>query len=352
MFKKLLTALTALVMGGGMLVGQVTVLPTSSGSGGGGGTNCTPVNIGGSSNPINFSTALAGGRCQNIVLTPTSAVTGLTFSGGLDTFSDMFVQFVQGGTGYTVDPSGFASNLHSNGCTPAATSLAVTNWTIHYIAGTDVYDVIGCSSPNAPTPLPVSAGGIGVGTVTGIVKGNGTSPVSGITLPADATKYLDGTGAFTVPTGGSSPLLYGASTNAVAGSSAALDTYTAPAATFAVGDWVHIWVDLRKTGANASCIVGLYFGNSNSAGTNTVTLAAADTRASMQVDVRITGSSAEAISGVTIPASGGGFFTGSTQTFVDATSAISGTIAIAPTMFSCNASDTIKIAAWSVLRFR
>lgn len=40
-------------------------------------------------------------------------------------------------------------------------------------------------------------------TITGILQGNGTA-ISGIALPADATKFLNGTGAFTVPGAASS----------------------------------------------------------------------------------------------------------------------------------------------------
>lgn len=51
-------------------------------------------------------------------------------------------------------------------------------------------------------PLTVSNGGTGATTLTGILKGNGTAAATAITIPADATKYLDGTGAFSTPPGG------------------------------------------------------------------------------------------------------------------------------------------------------
>ncbi len=50
--------------------------------------------------------------------------------------------------------------------------------------------------------LPVANGGTAAATLTGILQGNGTSPVTAITVPADATKFLDGTGAFSVPSSG------------------------------------------------------------------------------------------------------------------------------------------------------
>lgn len=48
----------------------------------------------------------------------------------------------------------------------------------------------------------VAHGGTGVATLTGILKGNGTSAVTAITLPADATQFLNGTGAFSTPASG------------------------------------------------------------------------------------------------------------------------------------------------------
>lgn len=56
-------------------------------------------------------------------------------------------------------------------------------------------------SVQAVTIFTVPQGGTGVGTITGILKGNGTSPFTATALPADATKYLDGTGAFSTPAG-------------------------------------------------------------------------------------------------------------------------------------------------------
>lgn len=50
--------------------------------------------------------------------------------------------------------------------------------------------------------LPVASGGTGAVTLTGILEGNGTSPVTAIALPADATQFLNGTGAFSTPVSG------------------------------------------------------------------------------------------------------------------------------------------------------
>lgn len=44
--------------------------------------------------------------------------------------------------------------------------------------------------------LEVTSGGTGASGLTGLIKGNGTSAMTAITIPADATKFLDGTGAF------------------------------------------------------------------------------------------------------------------------------------------------------------
>lgn len=43
-----------------------------------------------------------------------------------------------------------------------------------------------------PLPLPVSQGGTGAATLTGVLLGNGTSAVTTVTIPADATKFLNG----------------------------------------------------------------------------------------------------------------------------------------------------------------
>lgn len=77
---------------------------------------------------------------------------------------------------------------------------------------------------NAVTIFNVNQGGTGVGTLTGIVKGNGTSAFTATTLPADATKYLDGTGNFSTPsgtgitgTGAAGQITYWNGTNTVTG---------------------------------------------------------------------------------------------------------------------------------------
>lgn len=49
---------------------------------------------------------------------------------------------------------------------------------------------------------PVIQGCTGVNTLNGVILGNGTAPVSTSALPADATKYFDGTGNFSTPAGG------------------------------------------------------------------------------------------------------------------------------------------------------
>lgn len=73
-------------------------------------------------------------------------------------------------------------------------------------------------------------------TVTGILKGNGTA-ISGIAIPSDATKYLDGTGAFSVPvgSGGTVTAVSVATANGFSGSSTGGAT---PALTIVAGDIV------------------------------------------------------------------------------------------------------------------
>jgi hypothetical protein len=56
--------------------------------------------------------------------------------------------------------------------------------------------------------LSVPRGGSGAATLTGVLLGNGASAFTAVALPADATKFLDGTGAFSTPTSGGSPLPY------------------------------------------------------------------------------------------------------------------------------------------------
>lgn len=46
------------------------------------------------------------------------------------------------------------------------------------------------------TDLTVADGGSGASTLTGILKGNGTSAFTAIAIPANASNFLDGTGAF------------------------------------------------------------------------------------------------------------------------------------------------------------
>lgn len=43
-----------------------------------------------------------------------------------------------------------------------------------------------------PFPIPVSQGGTSVATLTGVVLGNGTSAFTAVTIPADATQFLNG----------------------------------------------------------------------------------------------------------------------------------------------------------------
>ena len=51
--------------------------------------------------------------------------------------------------------------------------------------------------------LVVPRGGTGATTLTGVLQGNGTSAITAIAIPADATQFLNGTGAFSVPASGS-----------------------------------------------------------------------------------------------------------------------------------------------------
>lgn len=49
---------------------------------------------------------------------------------------------------------------------------------------------------NGTAGLGVANGGTGAQTLTGILKGNGTSPVTAIAIPSDDAQFLDGTGTF------------------------------------------------------------------------------------------------------------------------------------------------------------
>lgn len=51
----------------------------------------------------------------------------------------------------------------------------------------------------AATIFTVPQGGTGVGTITGILKGNGTSPFTATALTGNTTDFLNGTGAFSIP---------------------------------------------------------------------------------------------------------------------------------------------------------
>ena len=50
--------------------------------------------------------------------------------------------------------------------------------------------------------LAVPRGGSGAATLTGVLLGNGASAFTAAALPADATKFLNGTGAFSAPSSG------------------------------------------------------------------------------------------------------------------------------------------------------
>jgi hypothetical protein len=50
-----------------------------------------------------------------------------------------------------------------------------------------------------PNPLKVEQGGTGANTLTGVVIGTDSTPLTAVALPEDATKYFDGTGAFSTP---------------------------------------------------------------------------------------------------------------------------------------------------------
>lgn len=60
---------------------------------------------------------------------------------------------------------------------------------------------------SATGTLTVPHGGTGATTLTGVLTGNGAAAVTAVALPADATKFLDGTGAFTVPPGATPTIL-------------------------------------------------------------------------------------------------------------------------------------------------
>lgn len=67
------------------------------------------------------------------------------------------------------------------------------------ITGIDINTANQITATHLIAPLPVAQGGTGAATLTGILKGNGVSAINAIAIPADATKYLDGTGAFSIP---------------------------------------------------------------------------------------------------------------------------------------------------------
>ena len=49
--------------------------------------------------------------------------------------------------------------------------------------------------------LPVSSGGTGATTFTGVLVGNGTGAVTAVALSGVATEFFNGVGAFSVPSG-------------------------------------------------------------------------------------------------------------------------------------------------------
>ncbi len=95
-----------------------------------------------------------------------------------------------------------ASNLKVVLTTDVQGVLPVPNGGTGAATLTGVLKGNGVNPVTAVTPLTVVDGGTGAATLTGILKGNGASAVSAIALPADATKFLDGTGAFTAPVTG------------------------------------------------------------------------------------------------------------------------------------------------------
>jgi hypothetical protein len=119
-----------------------------------------------------------------------TTTTALTKTGFALTLSGAFTgpDATGADVGLAFNVSGGSTNTDINGTGGA--------WSI----GSNGNGVLSALSLN--TNLAVNSGGTGAGTLTGILKGNGTSAITAITIPADATKYLDGTGAFSVPGGG------------------------------------------------------------------------------------------------------------------------------------------------------
>lgn len=79
----------------------------------------------------------------------------------------------------------------SNGFATLAGATASRNYTFPDASATIL-------STNAAVTVP--QGGTGAQTLTGILQGNGTGAVTAIAVPADSSKFLDGTGAFSSPT--------------------------------------------------------------------------------------------------------------------------------------------------------
>jgi hypothetical protein len=79
---------------------------------------------------------------------------------------------------------------------PAATAVAAG--TIYFVTDETVLERSNgaawqsYSGAGVASPVTVAQGGTGATTLTGILKGNGTSAFTAITIPSDSTKFLDG----------------------------------------------------------------------------------------------------------------------------------------------------------------
>lgn len=231
------------------------------------GVNCTAINIIGASNPINFASAGPGStRCQNILLTPTGAVTNWSFSGGLDTASNYLIQVIQGGTGFAVTWT--TVNIHANNCTISSIPGGITNITIHYTVSSDVWDILGCTSPNDPSIIPASAGGTGQSSYTkgDILCAQNSSTLiklavgtDGQAIIADAASScgLKYSGVSSAPF---TDLQIAASSVVGTASDAVIYTTTVPANSIGAGHCIHIYAWTAHSTGAASPTYRLYWG--------------------------------------------------------------------------------------------
>lgn len=186
--------------------------------------------------------------------------TGLTLTGGPITASGTLtlggtLGVANGGTGNTVyNP--YAIVFADNSGATLTTNLGLGTTGQFLTSGG------AGAAPTWTTTLPVSNGGTGATTLTGILKGNGTSAVTAISIPSDATKYLDGTGAFTVPPS-SGPTKYSVTTTDAINTTSLVNilSISIPANTLADGETIYFYC-LTNTQQLHGSAVNMTFGAS------------------------------------------------------------------------------------------